>query len=146
MDGYIFDTNIFNKILDGIVNISTLSPKEIYVTHIQFDELQKTPNTKRRIQLEKVCKRIIEEILPTESTLLDVSRLGFSKLSDGVLYEKLLKRINEINKSKKNNCKDILIAETAIINGLILVTNDHDLHKVTLEFNGSACMLKEIIK
>jgi hypothetical protein len=43
---YMLDTNIFNHILDGTIDISELTKLrgEFFVTHIQLDELNATPD------------------------------------------------------------------------------------------------------
>lgn len=42
MNGYMFDTNIFNNILDGKVDPSLLDGKGCFATHVQHDEIQAT--------------------------------------------------------------------------------------------------------
>jgi predicted nucleic acid-binding protein len=145
MNELMFDTNIFNKILDGKIEPSKLNDKICYVTHVQFDEIQATKDKDRRLKLEEVFSRVLSELLPTESFILDVSRLDEARLGAGVTYEQLFQRLNELNKSKPNNVQDALIGETALNNGITLVTEDLDLIKVITEFGGSACKLQEVI-
>jgi len=145
MNEYMFDTNIFNKILDGQIDPSKLSSKDCYVTHVQFDEIQATKDKDRRLKLEEVFSQVVSTQLPTESFVLDVSRLDEAKLSDGVRYEQLLQRLNELNKSKLNNVQDALIDETALTNGITLVTEDQDLAQVITEFGGFVCNLQDVI-
>jgi predicted nucleic acid-binding protein len=141
-----FDTNIFNDILDGKIDVA-LFPKalQLYVTHVQFDEIQATRDEQRRAQLASVFSAIPQKSIPTTSTVLGVSRLGQSRLSDGVLYDALRTRLDELNK-KGNNPKDIAIAETSIVEGLTLVTHDRHLFRVVTEFDGAACNLYEVLK
>ena len=72
MHGYMFDTNIFNCILDGSTDIVPLEGKEYFVTHVQYDEIQATRNVTRRSQLESVFSVVSQQEIPTESFVLDV--------------------------------------------------------------------------
>lgn len=48
----------------------------------------------------------------------------------------MLAALNSRNKGKKNNAQDVLIAETALLNQLALVTADADLAEVMKMFGG----------
>ena len=144
MNGYMFDTNIFNNILDGKVDPSLLDGKGCFATHVQHDEIQATTDKTRRSALEAIFSIAFQ--LPTESFVLDVSRPNEAKLSDGVLFEEMRERLDKMNKKRRNNSQDVLIAETAINNGLILVTHDRDLYLVTTEFGGAACNMHYVLK
>ena len=139
MNGYMFDTNIFNRILDGQVEIDSWADKaQFFVTHIQWDELNATRNLSRKGKLIRVFQTIAPSNVPTESSVLDVSRLDMAKLGvEDNLYEKV-KRDLDAMKRKPNNCQDALIAETAIMNGFTLVTDDKDLLQVTQSHAGAA--------
>jgi predicted nucleic acid-binding protein len=142
---YMFDTNVFNRILDGSIDLGKLSSKVCYATHVQLDEIQATKNSERRLQLVNTFSQVLSEQIPTQSFVLNVSRLDEAKLSDGVTYNQLLYRLNQLNKAKTNNNQDALIAETALSNSLTLVTEDHDLSQVITEFGGVVCNLKDIL-
>ena len=144
MNKYLFDTNIFNRILDGDLDLNKMNNMEIFVTHVQLDEIQATKNNVRRSQLVSIFSRVLCEELPTESWVLGISRLDEVKLSDGVLYEQLLQKLNKLNKAKRNNRQDTLIAETAMANGITLVTDDHDLSQAISALGGTACNLDNI--
>ena len=59
---YMFDTNIFNRILDGAIDICELRGRvHFYATHIQLDELKATSNVPRRQELLAVFKEVVEE-------------------------------------------------------------------------------------
>ena len=153
--GFMFDTNIFDKVLDGKIDL----PRGLkyYVTHIQFDEIQNMPDGKkeRREKLLKLFRLIPKELIATEGTVLGISRLGMAKLTvkeDAELYEKMLKRLEELDKkagkkkSIENQARDVLIALTCIKNCLTLVTNDENLKEVTQEFQGSAVTFKQFLR
>ncbi len=146
LDNFMFDTNIFDRILDGNINTKSLNPNHTYfVTHIQYDELNKTPNIKRRNSLIKVFSVISGTTIPTESVVMDVSRFDLSKLGDANLYEKIKKELDKIKK-KPNNIQDSLIGEASIKNHFILVTDDKNLRKIVKKLGGTAISFSEFQK
>ena len=153
INGFMFDTNIFNKILNDEIDLSKLPRKfNYYVTYIQQDELNATKDRQRKKGLLKIFKKLKKEDLPTESLVLDVSRLDYAKLSDGKLYNKLLLKLKELDKKNgkkktwKNQVGDVLVAETCIKNDLILVSEDKILRKVVQIFGGKAISLKQFLE
>ena len=145
MSQFLFDTNIFNKILDEKIDLSKLSNKDCYVTHVQSDEILATKNQNRRLMLEEIFLQVSSKQIPTESFVIGVSRLNKAKLGDGVRYGQLLQRLNQLNNAKPNNVKDALIAEAALANNIILVTEDRDLAKVMNEFGGSVFRMQDFL-
>ncbi len=143
--GYMFDTNIFNQILDEKIDIKLFSGLKCYVTHIQYDEILATNDSKRKTELDGIFLSITKLTIPTESTLLGISRLGQAKLSDGNLYTYFLNKLNSKKRAKSNN-NDALIAETALMNNLVLVTNDEALFSTIIKSGGCACKLDEMIQ
>ncbi|GAH03750.1 unnamed protein product, partial [marine sediment metagenome] len=146
INGFMFDTNIFGHILDNKILVENF-PKNLnfFITPIQLYELKKTRDQNRRKMLLTIFNKIDQENIPTESTVLGVSKLGYSKLSrKNNLYEKIKSDLDE-KVLKQNNIQDALIAETAIKNGLILVTNDGDLLEVTQKYNGEVSNLKDFL-
>jgi predicted nucleic acid-binding protein len=134
-----FDTVVFNRIVDGRLNVTGFAGKAKFcVTHIQRDELNATSDAERRQLLQQAFQEVAAESIPTESLILDVSRLGEAKLGveDG-LYDKI-KVALDARKYKPNNIQDALIAETAIINGCMLVTDDGDLAEIVRNHHGRA--------
>lgn len=119
---YMFDSNVFDKILDNTISTDTLSKAKIKgasfaVTHIQHDEIQKCPDVKKRSELLKIFSKVNAENKPTESIVFGHSRFGQAKFGNG----KLLEKIRGKNVKKTN---DALIGETAIKNDFILVSED----------------------
>ena len=142
MRSYMFDTNIFNRILDGAIEISRFSGKaHFYAAHIQLDELKVTSNVQRREELLAVFEEVVRNNkISTESFVLDVSQLGEAKLGDkeNDLYSQIKTELDKLNNNKVNNIQDSLITETAMKNSLTLVTHDSDLFSVATKF-GAAC-------
>lgn len=164
-----FDTNVFNRILDGIVPVQALAGHvEVFATHIQLDELQRTKRQKRRAALGAIFAAVVTEALPTSSFVLDVSRLGHARLggdrlvptasavfgiskfgqasysSNDSLYPALKTRLDSLNRAKPNNLQDALIAETSIKAGHVLVTDDTDLTVVAKEYGGQCISVGEL--
>jgi len=174
--GFMFDTNIFDAILDNKISLNKILSKfNYYITHIPEDEIEainKPENLSRKKELFEIFKELKKEEKPTETFFLGTSSLGKAKLSEkptesavwdiskwykakwgeGDLYNNLLLRLQELDrksgkkKSEKNQNRDILIAETCIKNSLILITNDENLRTVTREFNGQAIIFEQFLK
>ena len=134
MKKYVVDTCLINKLLDGAVGSDELPKDGSFVaTHIQFDELSKTKNIKRKTKLLEKFTEIIDEVLPTESFILDTSMLGEGRLGDGIAYQEIKRKLDARNNDKATNHKDALIAEVAMKNGFILLTTDWDLYQVVYQ-------------
>jgi rRNA-processing protein FCF1 len=143
-----FDTNIFNHILDGQVSLGACKNiYEYFVTHIQIDELNATRNKKRRKELCKVFKDINQLSIPTESSVWDVSRWGSSKWGeeDG-LYLRILNQLEKIKPHDRGNKRDALVGETAIKTGITLVSDDRALRETVKELGGIAICLSDFLK
>ena len=137
------DTNIFNRVLDYKVPLEHLAEcVEVYVTHVQEDELDNTKRSERRTALKQVLVGLDPDRRPTESFVWDVSRWDLGKWTeDDNLYDPIRAELDE-RLPKKNNIQDALIAETAIKNGYTLVTEDRNLREVAAGF-GANCMTFE---
>lgn len=143
---FMFDTNIFNHIIDEQVDVSLFKTNyEYLVTHIQFDELNATKNEIRKSELLKIFKNIEQEKVSTNSAAFDISdwdNAGWG--DDDDIYTKILEGLNQI-KNEKNNIADSLIAETAIKNEAIFVTDELKLRKVVSSFGYKVFSLLEFI-
>ena len=134
---YVVDTNIFNKLVDGILRVEDLPSDGPYLaTHVQIDEINNTKDAERRARLFLMFAEVRPQVVPTESFVWDISRWDHGKWSDGVLYTRLKQDLDALNKSKSNNARDILIAEVAIANGYTLVTADRHLAAITERHGG----------
>jgi predicted nucleic acid-binding protein len=137
---YVVDTNIINRLVDGQLASANLpSDGNFIATHIQRDELEKTPDEQRRAQLRAKFKEAIDREVLTEATVIGVSRIGLAKISDGKRYSSLRDALSSRNKAKSNNTQDALIAEVAIEHGWVLLTADRDLAEVAKKHG---CKLK----
>lgn len=165
-----FDTNIFNRILDDQLPLEKITANaEVYATHIQRDEIQNTADKNRREALLKVFHELTSKSVPTASTVADISRADESKVggsrviptesavwdvsrwdeakwSNGYdLYTPIRTDLDIINCDKKNNPHDALIAETAIDNNFVLVTEDADLARVASRYGAKCATLTEFL-
>ena len=168
MPRYMLDTNVFNHVLDGKVDASQLVGKDLVTTHVQHDELQKTKDETRRRSLLAVFQELTpdqavtasavadvsvadgasasgSQIVPTESMVWDVSNWDQAKWgADDGIFEAMRSELDALNKRKKNNAHDILIAETAVKNGWNLVTSDSDLVAVVTKYGGACISAAEL--
>ena len=130
MKKFIFDSNIFDKIVDGEVDLNDLQSEDYkyFATHIQIDELNKTTEEIRKNRLLDKFYGLSKEDLPTESFVLGFSRLGQAKLGNGGHLEKL--RMGNLK-----HTKDALIGEVSIKNNLVLVTEDEGFRKRVIKLN-----------
>ncbi len=134
---YMFDTNIFNALLDGRVELNNIQcDGDFMVTQMQINESKNTSNVSRREQLLGVVEKVNPEKIPTSTSLFGITEFGSGCFGDGVLFERILEELNLANHAKKNNYVDALIAETSISNGAILLTADNDLATVIVKFGG----------
>src|SRR5580692_12764877 len=84
---YVVDTSVFNWLADSRIQMSALpSDGGFAITHIQVDEINKTRDEERRARLSLVQASLHCKLLPTQTLVLDVSRLDHAKLSDGKLF------------------------------------------------------------
>lgn len=135
---YVVDTNIINWLIDRKIDRATLpNDGEFVATHIQIDEINRTSDEDRRARLFLTLTSTIRELLPTETTVLDISRIDWCKLGDGVVYTSIKNQLDKKNRGRRNNIHDALIAEVAIANGFTLLTADADLAEVAANHQGA---------
>ncbi len=138
-----FDTNIFDAILDEKIDLNSLSEEnEYYVTHIQHDEIEAISNPRkeeRKKRLLEIFEELNKENISTESFVLNISRLNRAKLGKGNLLEKL-------RQGNLKHTEDALIGETAIKNDITLITNDDRLKNKVLELEGKAKTWDEFLE
>jgi predicted nucleic acid-binding protein len=144
MTKYIFDTNIFNRLVDGTFLLKELpSDAEFAATHIQIDELNKTKDTERRAKFFFRFAETAPAFVPTESFAIGISRLEQAKGSKvDNLAQQIRNDLDGLNKSKPNNIQDALIAEVAAANNFTLVTADYDLAQVAKK-HGINCIYRD---
>jgi hypothetical protein len=134
---YVVDTYVFNWLADSSIKRASLpSDGGFAITHIQVDEINKTKDEERRARLFLLMQTLHCELLPTQTFVFDVSRVDQAKPGDGRLFTSLKTQLDGLNKGKKSNSRDALIAETTIANGYVLLTADRDLRLATVKHGG----------
>lgn len=134
-----FDSNIFDDLISGNIEIEFTDDVSIYVTHIQIDEINNCSDSDKRARLFLIMVKIKAQVVSTESSILGVSRLGSARLSGDNMLESLRK-----GNIKRTN--DALIGETAIKNKLTLVTNDIELKRNVENLGGLTISLCQLIE
>ena len=149
-DRYMLDTNVFNAVLDG--KLLPTFPGRVLVTAVQLGELNATRIPERKAALLDTFEEVNPKSLKASSFAFDIEGAGFDQAywNDGTgRFEKMLERLRQLDKEKNkkddpaNQTRDILIAETALKNDAVLVSNDSNLRQVIVEFGGRALTLAE---
>jgi len=146
---YLLDTNVFNRLAADPSLMVRLTGNDLFVIHTQRDELNDTPGHIQRAVLIKTLEVVEPAQRASASAVWDVSAWDESCWSDddGSTYEKLLAEIKARDKRSKRHIgqvRDSLTAETAIKEGLTLVTGDGVLREVTIAHGGRAITLDEL--
>lgn len=166
----IFDTNVFNRVLDGVISLQSVTCRVIaHATHIQRDEINNTKDPERRAALSEVFVDVVATSTPTGSFVLGVPRSGEARLggervvpttsavwdvsrwdqaswgADDNLYSTFKAELDNLNRNKPNNVHDALIAETSAKGGYVLVTDDADLAVVTKRYGGKCLSVSELL-
>jgi hypothetical protein len=123
------DACMFNFLIDGNYTINDLPPGKYYITHIQRDELDATPDQVRRHYLRNQFNVINSEKVLTSVALSGLARSGEASCGDDQFFNIILSELDKLKK-KKNNYKDAVIGATAIQNNFLLITGDTDFTKV----------------
>ena len=141
-----FDTMIFNRILDGNIPIADVkAAATVYVTHIQRGEILNTKSDRRRQQLLETFTATKVHSLPTRSGVVGIMVVGESVVGTAGLYEPILRALDQMNNAHRNNRKDALIAEAAIIEKLALVTEEENLRMAAEQFGAHCILLKDLL-
>ncbi|PJA87316.1 MAG: hypothetical protein CO141_00115 [Candidatus Moranbacteria bacterium CG_4_9_14_3_um_filter_42_9] len=86
-DGFIFDTNVFDELLNSKIDLESLPINfKYYITHIQEDEIESMGDDKKgkKDQLLSILNKFSGKLIPTEANVLGVSQFGACKLGNGV--------------------------------------------------------------
>ena len=132
---YVLDTNVFNRVLDGFDLSAFLPSSDLVATHIQSDEIAKTPDEARRTLLQQTFAQLVRIVLPTNSAVWDVSRWDQAGWREGPYFDSVLAGL-EAHRRRINNREDALIAEVALAASYTLVTADRALADVVEALGG----------
>lgn len=188
-NGFMFDTNIFDELLNNKIELKLLSKNfKYYITHIQEDEIKSMGDDKKekKKKLLSLLTKFTGDMIPTEANVLGVSQFGACKLGNGVKIpteaavwgvskwdeckwgngvkiptesfvldvsrldgEAKLDGTTYFEALKNGNLKhieDALIGETAIVNNLVLVSNDNSFKNKVQALGGKTLNFSEFIK
>lgn len=154
------DTNVFNDVLRETIPLSAFAGKRVLVIAVQKDELRRTYNPVKQAALIAIFEEVNPSTILGSTLAFDVEGAGLDQAcwnDESGNFERMLSRLRELdagNKRKRrftreelelNQLRDVLIAETAIKNGAILVTSDKNLRTVVSEFGGQTADRAEFL-
>lgn len=132
-----FDTNVFNHILDGQIPLEHINSEwEPVITHIQQDEINATANDVRRAALNTKVADIVRRRVPTETMVWNVSRWGEANWPGRESRYGEILALLDSKRPRPNNIQDAIIADTCFYNDFLLVTNDSDLEECVKKLGG----------
>ena len=144
---FMLDTNVFARVLDGVLSLPARAERRFLVTGVQADECRSTPCPTRRAGLLQAIEEIAPELCLASSFCFGIEGAGFDQAdwNDGSgKFEGMLARLKALDKKQKteaqslNQIRDIVVAETAVKLGAVLVSDDAKLRQVMVEFGGTA--------
>ena len=144
---YMLDTNVFNHVLDGKVDLARLGKARFVVTGIQRDELEKTPHETRPVALLALFDAVNPAVMLSTTFAFGIEGAGWGQAlwNDGSgTVERMRARLKDLDSRKTrrkhflNQERDTLIAETAIKAQAVLVTGDAAMRQMVEELGGDA--------
>jgi len=142
--GYMLDTNIFDRLAKGQLDISNLpNDGEFYATSVQKKELNQTHDDSLRTILNNKFSELGPTLDQLQTTLWDFSGWGEGGWSAvGEHYEKIKSELDLANNKKRSNAADALIGETSLANNHTLITTDKDLAAAVEAHGGKVIKIK----
>lgn len=143
MKKIMFDSNVFDQ-LPGIIHkikSSAETQYEYYITTIQVEELCEIPDNKKDIRVRNILMlaELRAKLVPISLFILNGrARLGYARLGSGVVYNKILN-------NNRSNTDDAVIADTAVFEGCMLVTEDKELYNRMTKNGYEVMYLSEFI-
>ncbi|MCG6153139.1 hypothetical protein [Leptospira bandrabouensis] len=132
----LFDTNVFNEILDGKIPFPNPNKYTFYASPLQLAEIHNTKNISRKEDLLRIYNIINPEIFGLKSMIWGYMTWNTMQWNEtGGEEISILKQKLDGKKKKSNNIEDSLIAEVAIAENILFVTNDQLLYEVMQEMN-----------
>lgn len=130
------DSVIFNRLLDGKLSFVLLQGYDLFVTPMQYAELQATPDSSRRADLMAVFAQGAPQEHDIETAVWGVTPWGERPFGGTAsLLEPIFTAMQARRKRKSNHADDV-IAEAAILNSCVLLSDDQDLLAVVPQFGG----------
>ena len=142
-----FDSNIFDEFIDCLDLVERIvGCVDVYVTHVQPNENDCAPPP-TKASLRQVRDALGVSVVSTESTVWGVSKWN----QKWTKPDNLIARIRgpvfpDSGKPYVNKTRDALIAETAIKNDFVLVTQDGDLRKKVKSLGGRGMSWEQLLE
>ena len=148
---YMFDTTAFNCLVNKRIPVESLAKcgASLFATHVQEDEIKRTPNFDKRDKLLKVFEFIELRLGKVRTTggFYGVSKYGQATYADDSMLRDFRSDMDKCEakrkRKRKDNRQDTLIGLTAFSKGFTLVTDDCCLREVTRDRGGKAISFED---
>ena len=129
------DGSIFNL----FIRLKEFGYADFNVCFSTIEELVQTPDKckEKRIRALDLLLLLEPRFFSDSVSIFDKTRFDASTFSDGEVYKEILK-------VSKNNVKDAICAQTAVSNGLALVTEDKQLYNTMKRYGHQVYMIDEL--
>jgi predicted nucleic acid-binding protein len=152
----ILDTNVFNRLvaskaMRNWIEKHYLDEHLLVATHIQRRELLATKTKHHRFKLLKKFESTVASTLIVESSIWEIVEWGEGKWGATPLFHSMFSQLSYLDRrfkkksSVSNRQRDVLIAETAVVNNLLLISGDKNLIQVVRSHGGKAKELPQRI-
>jgi hypothetical protein len=113
---YVLDTNIFNRVVEGILAIKDLPSDGVFcASEVQLNEIGKTKDPVKRTLLEEMFQKIGPQISERKTTPWGYGGWGTGTWGmEGGYYDALLKGLRKLHSDKLSDVEDALIGEISI--------------------------------
>jgi predicted nucleic acid-binding protein len=149
---FMLDTNVFNRLCDGVLSLDCLRCRRLMATGIQEAELRNTPDETRRSALLDAFEIVRPDWVPAAQFVFDMAGAGWGQgswgLNDGT-NQAMLTRLKQMEGEKNkwtNQVGDVLIAETAMRHGAVLVSGDSKLRTMASEFGVEVMSIEDFAR
>lgn len=131
---FVLDSNIYDCFINADLTLNELHVEkvnrciqagliEIYITHVQVDEHNATPNKSKRNALADVRYKLPARLIATSGAIWDVSKWDMCTYDNGAGEITL----EQIQKGNPKHSEDALISATASAGADVFVTNEKQL-------------------
>jgi hypothetical protein len=137
---FMLDTNVFNRVVEGKIDAALLKAHRLVATGVQHRELVQTRDDVKRAALLSLFEDAAT-VVANETFVWGVSAWGQDKWGtnpDG-MFAAMHNELELVSKRAQGcaNTHDVMIAETALRNGRVLVTHDSNLFKIVTKYGGA---------
>lgn len=137
-----FDTNVFNSILDEKLKIIKHTDQEYFITNLQRAEINRTKNKERRENLVSMFLVVTSSTHTTQVNQLSTpwgSPWSSPWSNSGQYYKSILNALESRKPKDRGNSYDAVMIETCKYKEISFVSNDSAVLGVSKEF-GVKCI------